>query len=237
MSEHFHEHHDHEEPCGGEHIHVHGHPHGPGGIHIHVHLHGAHPHDECCHDHEHEHHHDDECCHEHEHEHEHHHDDECGHEHEHEHPHDDECCHEHEHEHHHDDECGCGHDHDHEHEHEHVHGRDFDGIHIEHHIHEGACVVSGTVTVSGDYGALKPLIGAKLEEIAAAVTGMGGIVGHVKASAEIRQTEVFSVTEEKVMIKTAPGQDIDVKMAAIVFAVTPEQVEPLLEAALREIKG
>ncbi len=82
---------------------------------------------------------------------------------------------------------------------------------------------------SAGYEAVKPRIGKKLEEIAAAITDMGGIVGHIKASAEIRQAEMFSVTESEVMVKTAPGQDIAVKMACIVFAVTPEQVEPLVE--------
>ena len=66
---------------------------------------------------------------------------------------------------------------------------------------------------------------------------MGGIVGHIKASAEVKQAEMFSVTESDVRIKTAPGQDIGLKMACIVFAVTPEQVEPMVEAALKELRG
>ena len=104
-------------------------------------------------------------------------------------------------------------------------------------MHDGACVVSGTVDISAEYAELKPRIGKKLEEIAAAITDMGGIVGHIKASAEVKQAEMFSVTESDVMIKTAPGQDIGLKMACIVFAVTPEQVEPMVEAALKELRG
>ena len=172
-----------------------------------------------------------------EHEHEHHH-----HDHEHEHH------HEHEHEHHHDhdhgEECTCGchehhhdHEHEHEHHHEHVHGHDTDGIHIEHHIQDEACVVSGVMTFCGRYEGMRERIAAKLEALAAEITARGGIVGHVKAAAEVAQTEMFSVTDVKAMIKTAPIPEITIKMAAIVFAISPEETEELVEAALRELRG
>ena len=169
-------------------------------------------------------------------EHEHIHDESCGcHGHEHEH-------HHHEHEHHHHDhgaDCDCGcHDHDHEHHHhDHVHGRDVDGIHIEHHIQDEACVVSGVMQLEGDYDVFRPRVSAQLEAVAAAITAQGGIVGHVKAAAEVTNTEMFSVTDVKAMAKTAPTQTVTVKMAAIVFAVEPEAVEALVEQALRAIRG
>ena len=170
---------------------------------------------------------------EHEHEHEHHHHEHgegctCGcHDHDHDHEH--EHHHEHEHEHH--------HDHDHEHHHDHVHGRDVDGIHIEHHIQDEACVVSGVMRFSGSYDGMRERIAAKLEALAAEINAKGGIVGHVKAAAEVTQTEMFSVTDVKAMVKTAPTRDITVKMAAIVFAIDPETVEELVEAALRELRS
>ena len=169
-------------------------------------------------------------------EHDHIHDESCGcHGHEHEH-------HHHEHEHHHHDhgpDCDCGcHDHDHEHHHhDHVHGRDVDGIHIEHHIQDEACVVSGVMQLEGDYETLRPRVSAQLEAVAAAITAQGGIVGHVKAAAEVTNTEMFSVTDVKAMAKLAPTQTVTVKMAAIVFAVEPEAVEALVEQALRAIRG
>ena len=159
-----------------------------------------------------------------EHEHEHHHHE---HEHEHEHHHHH---HEHEHEHHH-------HDHEHEHEHAHVHGRDVDGIHIEHHIQDEACVVSGRMQLSRSYDGLRERIAEALEALAAEITARGGIVGHVKAAAEVTQTEMFSVTDVKAMVKTAPIPEITVKMAAIVFAIEPEETEALVEAALRGVRG
>ena len=176
-------------------------------------------------EHEHEHEHDADCtcgCHEHEHEHHHH-----EHEHEHEHEHDENCT------------CGChDHDHEHEHHHEHVHGRDVDGIHIEHHIQDEACVVSGVVSFPcADYEALRPRIAAELEAVAAEINARGGIVGHVKAAAELTGTEMFSVTDVKAMIKTAPVQELTLKMAAIVFAIEPEEVEEMVEHALRDLRG
>lgn len=144
--------------------------------------------------------------------------------------------HEHTHHHHaHDEHCDCG-CHDHAHDHDHVHGRDVDGIHIEHHIQDEACVVSGLMRLEGDYAALRPRMGARLEAVAAAITAQGGIVGHVKAAAEVTSTEMFSVTDVKAMAKTAPTQTITVKMAAIVFAIEPEAVEALVEQALRAIR-
>ena len=177
---------------------------------------------------EHEHIHDEHCdcgCHDHDHAHHH------AHEHHHDHAH---------HEHVHDDHCDCGchdHDHDHEHHHNHVHGRDVDGIHIEHHIQDEACVVSGLMRLEGEYATLRPRVSAQLEAVAAAIAALGGIVGHVKAAAEVTNTEMFSVTDVKAMAKTAPTQTITVKMAAIVFAVEPEAVEALVEQALRAIRA
>lgn len=163
---------------------------------------------------------------------------------EHEHIHDGHCgcqAHEHEHHHEHDEHCDCGcHDHDHDHDghhHDHVHGRDVDGIHIEHHIQDEACVVSGVMQLEGDYETLRPRVSQQLEAVAAAVTAQGGIVGHVKAAAEVTRTEMFSVTDVKAMAKTAPTQTITVKMAAIVFAIEPAAVEALVEQALRTIRG
>ena len=98
-------------------------------------------------------------------------------------------------------------------------------------------MVSGVMTFCGRYDGMRERIAAKLEALAAEITARGGIVGHVKAAAEVAQTEMFSVTDVKAMIKTAPTQEITVKMAAIVFAIEPEETEALVEAALRELRG
>ena len=142
---------------------------------------------------------------------------------------------------HHAEECECGcHDHEHGHHHhdnDHVHAHDEDGIHIEHHTVDDAQVISGTVRFAGDYEAVRLSIKEELEALAAQVTQSGGIVGHIKAAAEVTQTEMFSVTEADAMIKATPTQDITVKLAAIVFLVEPQDVELLVGAALRTLRG
>ena len=102
---------------------------------------------------------------------------------------------------------------------------------------DAACVVSGKTTFEGEYAALRPRIAEALEAVAAEITAKGGIVGHIKAAAEVLNTEMFSVTDVKAMAKTAPTQEICLKMAAIVFAVDTETVEELVEKTLRELRS
>ena len=169
--------------------------------------------------------------------HEHHH----GHGHHHDHEHDEHCgCHEHHHHHHeHDEECGCGHDHEHEHEHHHEHPQEqkMPGVvYTQVKLHDDAKVVSGSLDLTGDYEAIRLGLGEGLKQFAAAVNEMGGVIGHIKASAEKVQTEMFSVTEEDVMIKTAPEERVSIILAAIVFFIPEDKAEELgrraLEAAI-----
>ena len=101
---------------------------------------------------------------------------------------------------------------------------------------DAACVVSGVIRFPCDYAVLRPRIAAALEALAAEIRAAGGIVGHVKAAAEVTETEMFSVTDVKAMVKTAPEQELCLKMAAIVFAVEPETVEAMLERTLRTLR-
>lgn len=176
-------------------------------------------------------------CHDHEHHHHHHEHDEdcgCGHVHEHGHEH---------HHHEHDEDCGCGHDHEHGHEHEHSHEHEERKpgiVYTQVKLHDDAKVVSGSLQVTGDYEAIRNALGQGLKEFAAAVTESGGIIGHIKASAELGQTEMFSVTEEDVMIKTAPEKHVNIILAAIVFFISEDKAEELgrkaLTAALQAAK-
>lgn len=202
-------------------------------------------------EHEHDHIHDENCgCgHDHEHEHHHHHDDECGcghdHEHEHHHHHDENCgCgHDNEHEHHHhDDKCGCGHDHGHEHHHhDHDHGHEMPPpgvVTTEIHIHDGATVVSGKLVLRGEYEPVREALQTQLGAFADAVQAEGGIIGHIKASAEIKTTEMFSVTDAQagVMVKTAPEKQCDIILAAIVFFIDDDRARELAEKALTAVR-
>jgi len=142
---------------------------------------------------------------------------------------------EHDHEHSHDHEHEPCHGHDHAHTH--VHGHDSDGIHVEHHIQDDARVISGMTRFCGDYETLRPAVKTELERLASQIGALGGIIGHIKAAAEVTQTEMFSVTDEEATGKAAEAQEIAIKLAAIVFFVDPEEVEPLVEAALRRLRG
>ena len=163
------------------------------------------------------HHHDEHCdcgCHDH-HDHEHHHDEHC------------DCgCHDHhDHEHHHDEHCDCGchdhHDHEHHHEEEKLPGVAYTKVKL----HDDAKVVSGSLTVFGEYEKVRAGLEKGLAEFAAKVNEKGGVVGHIKASAEIKNVEMFSVTDVDVMIKTAPEREVNIILAAIVFFVTEEEAE------------
>ncbi len=159
----------------------------------------------------------------------HHHDEECGCGHEHHH-HDEECGCGHEH-HHHDEECGCGHDHHHHHEEEET-PAPVGEIRTKVRLHDDAKVISGSLRIVGDYNKVRAGLEKGLTEFAAAITEKGGVVGHIKASCEVKSVEMFSVTDVDVMIKTAPEQEINIILAAIVFFVTPEEAEELARKAL-----
>ena len=155
------------------------------------------------------------------------------HHHHHHHEHDENCtcgCHDHDHHHEHGDHCSCG---CHDHEHHHHEEEKLPGVvYTKVRLHDDAKVVSGSLTVFGDYEKVREGLNRGLTEFAAAVTEKGGIIGHIKASAEVKNVEMFSVTDVDVMIKTAPEQEINIILAAIVFFVTEEEAETLGKKAL-----
>jgi len=173
----------------------------------------------------------------------------CGHDHEKHHHHDHEhgescscgCGHDHDHNHHgheHDESCACG-QHEHEHDHSHSHEEEVyesNEIYVETHLHEDARVVSGRLSLTASYDTVRTLLSSRLEEIAKAVIDKGGIVGHIKASCTVKSVDMFSVTDTAVSVKTAPEQEIVVKVAAIVFLVEIEEMETLIRSALEVIR-
>lgn len=147
--------------------------------------------------------------------------------------------------------CSCGHNHDVQHDcgaHDHhthdeycgcsLESRDALGaIHVESHLHDEARVISGNVTLYTDYDKLKAVLSEQLELLAKAVQECGGIVGHIKASVEIKRVEMFSVTDVAVSVKAAPGQEIKINMASIVFLINPEEAEILVTRAMEAVKA
>jgi hypothetical protein len=147
------------------------------------------------------------------------------------------CGHDHADEYLHDGRCSCGHDHT-----SGTHGgdggcvpEDFGVVYTEYHLHDEARVVTGRLTVAGEYGVVKEAVSNALKRCAKAVAEAGGIVGHIKASCQVKTVEVFSVTESDVSVKTAPQQDIRIILAAIVFLIEPEKAEELARKALEAV--
>jgi len=102
-------------------------------------------------------------------------------------------------------------------------------------LHDDAKVVSGELTIVGDAGAVREKLQNALGEFAEAVSEKGGVVGHIKASVETKQVEMFSVTDVEVMIKTAPQQEISIILAAIVFYISEEEAEAMARNALEAV--
>ncbi len=141
--------------------------------------------------------------------------------------------HEHEHHHEHDENCTCG-CHDHEHEHHHEEPLVPGVVQASVKLHDEAKVVSGKLTVIGDYEKVKAGLHDGLTEFAAKVNEKGGVIGHIKASCEVKTVDMFSVTDTDVMIKTAPEQEISIILAAIVFFVTEDEALAYGKAALEK---
>lgn len=127
--------------------------------------------------------------------------------------------------------CGACGGHDHEH-HEQPITDEVGALRVTCHVHDDARVVSGQLTMRGDAARVKAEVQARLGDMAQAVAAMGGIVGHIKASCETTTVDVYSVTDTQVDLRLAPDAVIKLSLAAIVFAIGPEDAEELARQAL-----
>ncbi|HCT90244.1 MAG TPA: hypothetical protein DF613_02495 [Lachnospiraceae bacterium] len=59
----------------------------------------------------------------------------------------------------------------------------------------------------------------------------GAVIGHIKASLDSQRTEMFSVTEREVYVKSSGEDELCIRLAAIVFMVDPQ----LAAALVREM--
>ena len=148
------------------------------------------------------------------------------------------------HEHIHDENCDCGHDH--KHDHGHIHSEDCGcgentahpgEITVGHTFHDEAVIVSGAVLLYGRYDDIRAALKERLEAVSDFVSGHGGIVGHIKASASVTTVEMFSTTGDAAMIKKSPEQEIKINVVAIVFAIAPEEIDKKVFDALEDIKN
>ena len=161
----------------------------------------------------------------------------------------------HEHTHEHGDNCACGsrehnehieqghHDHSH-----HGHAHDENGncilenhdapgtVHVESHLHDEARVISGHLTIVAGYETVRVALSSALGHLAKMVQEHGGIVGHIKASCEVTQVEMFSVTDVDVSVKSSSVQEIKINLAAIVFLIGLEEAENMVSKVLEIIR-
>lgn len=143
--------------------------------------------------------------------------------------------------------CTCGHSHNSHTPPAHLHGENcgcqaavqetIGAIRVECHLHDDARVISGELSLFADYGKLKDVLSAQLEILAKEVLERGGIVGHIKASCRVETVEMFSVTDVAVAVKIAPGQDIKINLASIVFGIDPDDAKVLVKKALEAVKA
>lgn len=138
--------------------------------------------------------------------------------------------------------CSCGH-HEHNHTNDHAHDHKdapspvFGHIHIESHLHDEARVISAHLTLVGDAVSIKATLHTQLEKLAKLVQDSGGIVGHIKASCQTTQVEMFSVTDVEVTVKKSPEQEVQINLAAIIFLTDISVGEKMVNNALEAIKS
>ncbi|MDR3239573.1 MAG: hypothetical protein LBT44_05750 [Clostridiales bacterium] len=123
------------------------------------------------------------------------------------------------------------------HDHEHPREVALDGaVYVDRSEQDQSQVVSAGMGLRGDYEKIKPILHAELERMAAAIQEADGVVGHIKAAAETRSMDMFSVTDRTASVKRANTQEIRINLAAIVFLIDPEKLENLVRHSLEALK-
>ena len=117
--------------------------------------------------------------------------------------------HDHHHHHHHDEDCCC---------------EESGGVEIS--FHEGALIGTLTGHIQADsIDAAKDLLSAAMTELAAHISGAGGVIGHIKAivSEEGRGWQI-SVTDTEAVERSLLPSAIHADCAVIVFAVEEDEL-------------
>lgn len=96
---------------------------------------------------------------------------------------------------------------------------------------EGAAVVSASYQVKMGREVFAEMLRQGLGGLAEECETRGAVIGHIKASLDSQRTEMFSVTERDVYVKSSGEDELCVRLAAIVFMMDPE----LAAALVREM--
>ena len=89
-------------------------------------------------------------------------------------------------------------------------------------IEDGAVVVSARFTVEMAREVLEQKLSEELQELAARVYAHEGIIGHIKASAEISSIQMYSITDTILHVKNGEKDTITVSFAFILFFIELE---------------
>ena len=97
-------------------------------------------------------------------------------------------------------------------------------------------MISGEYCFEGDRAFFSELLKTSLETLAERIQQEQGLIGHIKTSLEIQDTEVFSVTLDKADCRKGSFSRMEGKLAAIVFFVRPKTVEKFVREMLENIQ-
>lgn len=109
-------------------------------------------------------------------------------------------------------------------------------FHVEARRQDEATVISGEYCFEGDRAFFSELLKTSLETLAERIQQEQGVIGHIKTSLEIQDTEVFSVTLDKADCRKGSFSRMEGKLAAIVFFVRPKTVEKFVREMLENIQ-
>lgn len=140
--------------------------------------------------------------------------------------------------------CRCDHvhptaAHDHEHQNhahsqtqeEHTHSRSDRTLSIS--THDQSVVGTYRFRLNGAYGSCSQALSSILQRIGEKVSTSGGLVGHIKAYlTSVERGCVISVTDETADIRPTQTEYCMVEGVAIVFHITPEELEQILRENL-----
>ncbi len=135
--------------------------------------------------------------------------------------------------HHHHENCGCHGDHHHtapthqSERHQHIP----QAITVK--THDASLVGSYRLTIESSFEEAVTTLDAALTKIAAQITELGGIIGHIKANLTTEgQSCMISFTEEKSDCHYNDSRRCQVEGVAIVFGILPEQLTAILNTIL-----
>jgi hypothetical protein len=136
--------------------------------------------------------------------------------------------------HHHDENCGCHHEHHHHSGHSHQPEPDHQAppaITVK--THDTSLVGSYRLTIAAGFEEADTILDQALTKIAAEITALGGIIGHIKANLTAAgRSCMISITEDESDHHYSDSHTCQAEGVAIVFGIIPEQLDAILHAVL-----